>query len=141
KNALALGFVMTQRGLARVSHPATFLMTEIDKSLPFTRTVPAIAMPAPSSITIRPEAKENESIEVFEVVKTADAAVRRTTPPTSMNYQEFVEAKPDEQPGPFVVAAAVQGDVPSYYADHPLPEGASETDLVKDSTPTRILVV
>lgn len=141
KNALALGFVMTQRGLARVSHPATFLMTDIDQSLPFTRNVPALAIPAPSSITIRPEAKESDAIEVFEVVKSAPVSVRRTEAPTSMNYQEFVEEKPGEQPGPFVVAAAVQGDVPSYYADHPLPEGAKEEDLVKDSTPTRVLVV
>ena len=141
KNALALGYVMTQQGLARVSHPATFLMSDIDQSLPFTRNVPAIAMPAPSSITIRPEVAENEALEVYEIAQTADVAVRRPTPPTSLNYQELVEPTPEEQPGPFVVAAAVQGDVASYYADRPLPEGVTEDKLVKDAVPSRVLVV
>ncbi len=141
KNALALGFVMTQQGLARVSHPATFLMNDIDTTLPFTRNVPALAMPAPASITIAPEAKESEDLDVHEVVKTGPAAVRRKTPPTSLNYQEFVDPKEGEEPGPFVVAAALQGDVPSYYTDNPLPSGVSEEELVQQSKPARVLVV
>lgn len=141
QNALALGFVMTQRGLARVSHPATFLMSEIDRTLPFTANIPAIAMPGPSSIGIRPEAREREEVDVFEVVKTAESAVRRKTPATSMGYQEFIEPTPDEEPGPFVVAAALQGDVPSYFDDKAIPAEFSEEDVVKAANPSRVLVV
>lgn len=141
QNAMALGFVMTQQGLARVSHPATFLMSEIDRSLPFTRNIPAIAMPAPSSITIRPEAAENDDLQVFELVKTAPAAVRRPQTPTSMNYQEFIQPQEDEQNGPFVVAAALQGKIPSFYTDNKLPEGVTEDQLVKEAEPGRVLVV
>ncbi len=141
ENALALGFVSTPQGFARVSHPATFLMSEIDQSLPFTRNVPALAIPAPSSITVRPEVAESEAIEAFKIVQTAASAVRRPAAPSSMGYQEFVEPQPDEQPGPFVVAAAVQGDVPSYFADNPLPEGVTEDQLETGSAASRILVV
>lgn len=141
ENALALGFVMTQRGLARVSHPATYLINEIDRGLPFTANIPALAMPAPSSLAIRPEALENDAIDVFEIAKTADVSLRRTAPPTSMNYQEFIEPAEGEQPGPFVVAAALQGDVPSYFADKPIPTGFTEDDVAKVANPSRVLVV
>jgi ABC-type uncharacterized transport system involved in gliding motility auxiliary subunit len=141
QNALALGFVMTQRGLARVSHPATYLMSEIDRTLPFTANIPALAMPAPSSVTIRPEAREREGVDVYELVKTADVSVRRVQPPTSMGYKEFVEPEEGEQPGPFVVAAAIQGDVPSLFEDKPIPEGYTEADVAKEANPSRILVV
>lgn len=141
QNGLALGFVMTQQGLARVSHPATFLMNDIDTSLPFTRNVPALAMPAPASITVTATARESENLEVYDVVQTGPASVRQQTPPTSMSYKEFTEPKEGEQPGPFTVAAALQGDVPSYYTDNPLPSGVGEDQLVKESKPARVLVV
>lgn len=141
QNALALGFVMTQRGLARVSHPATFLIDKIDRSLPFTANIAALAMPAPSSLDIRPEVRDLDTLEVYEIAKTADASVRRLSPPTSMSYQEFLEPAEGEQPGPFVVAAAVQGDVPSFFADKPVPPGFTEEDVVKSASPARVLVV
>ena len=141
ENALALGFVMTQQGLARVSHPATYLLSDIDRSLPFTANQPALAMPGPASIVVRPEIREKDEVSVYELVKTSGASVRRTTPPTSMSYQEFVEPKEGEQPGPFVVAAAVQGDLPSHFADKPVPEGFTDEDVVKAANPSRVLVV
>lgn len=141
KNALAFGMIMTQHGLAQVSHPATFLMSDIDRSLPFTRDVYSIAMPGPSSVVITPSAKENKELKTFEVVKTADSAVRRATPASSLSYEELANPKPDETPGPFVVAAALQGRLPSWYANNPLPSGVTEDQLVKEIGEARLLVV
>jgi ABC-type uncharacterized transport system involved in gliding motility auxiliary subunit len=141
KNALAFGMVMTQQGLARVSHPATFLMTDIDKSLPFTRDLYAIAMPAPSSVLLLPAVSEVEGLEGFEVIKSADVSVRRAVPATSLNYQELSQPSPDESPGPFSVAVALQGMVPSWYDTHPIPSDMGEDAVVKEKKPARILVV
>lgn len=141
QNALALGFVMTQRGLARVSHPATYLLDNLDRSLPFTANLPALALPAPASLTIRPEVLNVEALDVFEVASTSEASVRRAEPPASLGYQEFLEPAPGEQPGPFVVAAALQGDVPSLFDDQPVPAPFTEEDVVKAANPSRVLVV
>lgn len=141
QNALALGFVMTQRGLARVSHPATYLLEDLDRSLPFTANLPGLAFPAPSSLTIRPEVVGVEGLDVYEVAKTTDVSVRRPEPPASLGYQEFLEVAPGEQPGPFVVAAALQGDVPSLFDDRPLPDGYTDADVVKTANASRVLVV
>lgn len=141
KNALALGLVMTEQGLARVSHPASFLMTDIDRELPFTRDIYAIGMPAPSSIVLLPSVAESKDLEGFEVVRTSDVAVRRPTPPQSLNYQDLSQPAADESPGPFVVAAALQGELPSWLESNPIPEGMSEENVVKEKKPARVLVV
>ncbi|MFB6263251.1 MAG: Gldg family protein, partial [Bradymonadaceae bacterium] len=126
ENALAMGLVMTKRGPARISHPATFTMTNIDQSLPFTRDFGTLALPAPSSIDIKTEVKDDKKINVYEVVKTADSAVRKPKAPTSLRYRKLRQPTENEKPGPFVVAAALQGDLPSYYADHQPPKGKSK---------------
>jgi len=128
------GVVLTQRGLAQVSYPATFLMTDIDRSLPFMRSISAIAMPAPASVVVTAAAKESEAYQAIELIKSADTAVRRPNPPQSLNYESLIEAVASEESGPFVVAAALKGDIPSYYEDNPLPEGVTEEALVKEQS-------
>lgn len=141
KNALTFGMIMTKNGLAQVSHPATFLMSDVDRSLPFTRDIYTIAMPAPSSIVVTPSARDNKDIHVYDIIKTEESAVRRPTPPETLNYQSLVEPTPDETPGPFVIAAALQGRIPSWYSNNPLPDGVKEDQLVKEQAEARILVV
>lgn len=133
--------IQTQAGLAQVSHPATYLIDDLDRSAPFMSTLRAVTMPAPSSVGIRPEVQEDESLEVYELAKTAPTSVRRPEPPTSYNFQQFAQPVEGEQPGAYVVAAAIQGKVGSYFADKPLPEGVSEEDVVKDAAPARVMVV
>ncbi len=141
KNALAFGSIMTQHGAAQVSHPATFLMSDIDRSLPFTRDIYTIAMPGPSSLVITLAARDNQDMKAFEIIRTEASAVSRKSPPLSLNYPELVDPTPDEIAGPFVIAAALQGIFPSWYTDHPLPSGTSESELVKEPVEGRLLVV
>lgn len=141
ERALSYSLVMTSRGLAQISHPGTFSLTDIDTSLPFTRNFGTLAFPVPASVTIRAAARERDSLEVFEVIKTAPSAMRRPEAPNQLSYEAFAEPSPTEEPGPFVVAAALQGRFPSYYEDNPLPAGISESDLHENNVEARLLVI
>jgi gliding-associated putative ABC transporter substrate-binding component GldG len=132
---------MTQQGLAQVTQPGTFMMSDIDRTLPFARDFSALALPTPATVQIQPWAMEDEAIEVYEVIKTAETAIRRPKPPRSYSYESLTQRNADDQTGQWTVAAAIQGDVKSYYENNPLPEGKSEDELVKDDAPARILVV
>mgnify|MGYP006290217253 CR=1 FL=1 len=137
-----VGLVRTDRGLASVSFPATFTTTNIDKSLPFTKDFGTLAFPAPSSIELTAGAKGEESLEVYEVVKTAESATRRPGVQTDLGYEALNEPTDEEEPGPFVLAAALQGDLPSYFADRQPPQGVeAETSEASRSASSRLLVI
>jgi len=146
QNALAMGVVPTEQGMARISHPATFSLTNINRDLPFTRDFSTLAFPGVSSVTLQPSAQENPDLETYEIIKTAETAVRYPEPPGSLKYQKLQTVSDNEEPGPFTVAAGVQGAVPSYYEEHDLPPGvqAAEEKPEQDdssSRASRILVV
>lgn len=140
-NALTFGMIMTEQGLARVSHPATFQLNDLDRSLPFLANLPPLALPAPTMLTLTQAAKDNKALEIHEAIRTAPTATHRPTPPATMAYSELMQPAPDERPGPFVLAATIQGDVPSFYETNPLPSGKTEADLIKQPNKARILVV
>ncbi len=125
QNALAMGMIRTERGFARVSHPAVFTIPKVNRQLPFAKSMNTLAMPAPSSLTIKAAARGDDKIEVFEVLQTADSAVRRPSPPKSLSYKDLQDPVGSEEPGPFVLGAALQGNLPSYYDEHKIPEGVT----------------
>jgi gliding-associated putative ABC transporter substrate-binding component GldG len=141
ENALTFGVVLTESGPAQVSHPATFQIVELDRSAPFLANMPPLALPAPTHIVLSEELKRRAGVEVKEVIRTAPSAVMRPDPPPAMNYTELIQPADGEQPGPFVVAATIQGELPSYYVQQPLPAGKTEQDLFKGSARARLLVV
>ncbi|MFP4600828.1 MAG: Gldg family protein [Persicimonas sp.] len=136
----------TERGLAQVTHPGTFIMQDIDRSLPFMRDFGVLALPAPSTIEVQPWLSEDQAdgagaVEVHRIIQTAESARRHTDLPRNFNYTSLNERVDSGEPGAWTVAATLQGDVRSYYDSHPLPEGRSEQDLVDQPSPGRILVV
>lgn len=141
ENSLALSTVPTEHGLVQVSHPGTFAITQIDRTLPFTRDFGALALPAPSTLSLTASALENNDLQIFEILQTAPTAVRRDAPPTSLAYADFARPQAGEQPGSHLLAAAIAGMIPSYYQGRPLPAGVHESELVKNPAPARILVV
>lgn len=141
QRALAMGFVKTEKGPARVSHPASFLLENLDRSLPFVAVAPALVLPASSSISVVESVRARKNLKIFEVAKTEATAVARPTPPQTLNYEKFVQIQPDENPGPVLVAAAISGNIASYYRDSALPEGIDENLLVKNSQKGRVLIV
>ncbi|RAL20280.1 hypothetical protein DL240_18040 [Lujinxingia litoralis] len=139
--ALSFSLVATPQGLARVSHPGSFSITDIDPELPFVRDFSTMALPVPSSLSIDEALRGRDTLEFHEVLRTSAGSTRLPSPPADMSYQTFVEPAPEEEPGPFVVAATVQGMLPSYYSEHPLPAGKSEAELEREPQPGRLLVV
>lgn len=141
ERSLSFSLVATPQGLARVSHPGSFSITDIDMSLPFMRNFSTMALPVPSSLVIDEALRGKEGLEFHEVLRTSPGSTRQPSPPNDMSYQTFMEPAASEEPGPFVVAATVQGELPSYYSDNPLPEGRAESDLVSETEAGRVLVV
>lgn len=138
----AEGFVQVEGGIARVSFPATFITSNIDKSVPFTKGFGAIGLPAPSSINVKAAAVDNEEIDVHEVIRSHDSAVRRPEASTDLSYASLNEATEDEEPGPFVLAAALQGNLPSYYENNAPPSGVDSEEVTTDSSmASRLLVI
>lgn len=140
-NALTFGMVMTEQGMAQVSHPATFQITELDRGLPFLANVPPLALPAPTMITITDAARQDKGLTVREAIKTEATATRRLDPPSSMAYSDLMQPAPGELPGPFVLGVTIEGDVPSLYDKNPLPAGKTEADLHKGEGKARLLVI
>ncbi len=141
ENALATGVVETQAGRAQVSHPANFTMTDLDRTVPFTQNIYAIAMPGPSSIHLRESVLDKAGAKATVVLRSSSQSVRRPDPPQTLQYQQFEEIAPNEKPGPHDIAVVVEGNLPSFYTDQPLPKGVSESDLVKDPKFARIFAV
>jgi ABC-type uncharacterized transport system involved in gliding motility auxiliary subunit len=141
ENALATGTVETPAGRARVSHPANFTMTDIDRTVPFTQNIYAIAMPGPSSIHLRDVVLDKARAKTTVVLQSSSQSSRRPDPPATLQYQQFEEVTRDEVPGPHPVAVVVEGKLPSFYDDQPLPDGVAESDLVTDPKPARVLAV
>jgi ABC-type uncharacterized transport system involved in gliding motility auxiliary subunit len=132
---------LTPSGLRQITLPATFQMNALDRRLPFLQGFSSIAFPTPSSVELTDVVEETDALTGYQAIQTRETARRVPDIPRQFNYQTF-EDKLDGIDGQFTVAAAVQGDIPSYYDDHPLPEGKTEADLVEASpTPGRILVV
>jgi ABC-2 type transport system permease protein len=140
-NALTFGMVMTEQGVAQVSHPATFQINDMDRALPFLVSLPPLALPAPTQVTVTEAARANKALTIHDAIRTDDTAVRRLDPPTTMVYSELLQPEPGELPGPFLLAATVEGDVPSYYDKNPLPPGKTEADLHKGPGAARLLVI
>ena len=137
-----VGLVRTKRGPAAVSFPATFTTSNVDKSLPFTKDFGTLAFPAPSSIQIKAAAEDDENLRVFKVVQSAKTSARRDGAQTDLSYENLREATEAEEKGPFVLAAALQGALPSYYANNPPPSGVKKEDVKTDSSASsRLLIV
>ncbi len=131
----------TERGLAQVTHPGTFIMQDLDRSLPFMRDFGVLALPVPSTIEVQPWVEEDGAAKAHRLIQTAGSARRHTDLPRSFNYTSLSKRVDSGEPGEWTVAATLQGEVRSYYESHPLPEGRSERDLVDQPGPGRILVV
>lgn len=148
ENAVPGQTKLTEQGLVKVKHPANFSVSNINRKLPFTRQLGMMVMPAPSSVTIKASARDDEDLQTFEVLKTAESAVRQSGPPESLAYKEFEDVgnSDDEETGAYVLSGALQGDLPSYYdnPDHDPPKGVDaggDGAQGDESTVGRLLVV
>lgn len=142
EHALALGMVMTERGPVQISHPATFQINELDRTLPFLTKMPPVALPAPGYLEITEAARKNDKLKIYEALKTSDKASLLAKPPVSFMYKTLVDPSKDELPGQYLLGVAMEGTFPSYYTDNPLPEGVKpEQRHTGEAAPGRLLVL
>lgn len=132
---------MTPQGLAQITQPATFLMEDFDQELPFMRDLGVLALPAPSTIIVNGNAAMNDEITVHRLIQTSESALRRPKPPELFNFDSLAQADPAEESGKWTVAAAIQGQIPSFYEDNPPPESRKDTPLNTDKNNARLLII
>ncbi len=146
-----VSLVLTERGLAQISNPTMPVFTNINSESVITKDIPTLSFPMASTITVMPGALENKEMSLTELVKTEKEAVRRTNV-SNIGYESIQEPQEGEEPGPFVVAAALQGPMQSFFAEtgKPVTKPASnpadnlpaDYQAVKSSPPgARIVVV
>lgn len=118
-----VSLLLTERGLAQVSNPSMPIFTDINAEHVITRDVPTLAFPLASSIDVQPSALENEAISVMELIRTEkEAAVRKNV--STIDYESLAEPNEDEVVGSVPVAVALQGPLPSAFAEGGKPAGA-----------------
>lgn len=134
--------VLTNQGLAQLTNPAVFQINDIDRSLPFLTHLPPVVLPTPSSLTLDDQITSSPEIEASEALVSDEAATRRPDPPTARSYEALAELAGQGSTGAYVLAATLQGPLPSHYATNPLPEGVTEDQMhAGPAEPARILVI
>lgn len=134
--------VMTPQGPTQVSFPPVFQVNDIDRSLPFLTGIPPVVFPAPSSIVLSEALEKNEAIKVTEALRTSPEASRHYQFPNQRSFETYDKLKEGKDKGAHLVGVALEGVFPSYYANAPLPQGVTESQLYHgEKKPGRLFVV
>lgn len=123
------GYVMSQQGVAQTSNPAVFQVVDIDRRVPFLSTAPPITLPMPSSLVLSDALSSNDEVKIRRALQTSEQAVRRPEVPTIRNYENVMLLPPGAPRGKELLAVTVNGPLPSFYENNPLPRGVSEDDM------------
>lgn len=121
QHAIAHGAVPTHQGPIRVAHPALFPIADIDDRSPFARHFSMFVLPAPSSIGIDSH-RIPDDVAVRELFRTSEESKRLSDPPSRFLYELLTEPSSGERSGPHVVAATLEGSLPSVFEDERSPE-------------------
>ncbi len=146
-----VSLILTDRGLAQISNPSMPVFTDINQESVVTKDIPTLSFPISSSITVLPSVLENKELTVTELVKSDKGAVRRANA-NSVDYDALLKPDPTEEPGPFVMAASVQGSMSSHFSDKQKPASTPSSNpvdalppdyqtLKKSTAGARIIVV
>jgi len=127
--------VPTRRGrTGRVNHPLIPLAGDLDRDQLITRGIDTLALPLASPLTVVENPPGCVECVAHELVRTGkrSVALQRVD---SLDPADYIKPAAGEQPGPFLVAAALEGQLRSFFAQ-------SVTGVDPDSPPgTRLVVV
>ncbi len=133
---------MTPQGPSQVSFPPVFQVNELDRSLPFLAGIPPVVFPAPSSIILTEELQKNEAIKVSKALRTSPEASRHVRFPNQRSFETYDKLGEGMDKGTHLVGVALEGVLPSYYANAPLPKGVTEDQLYQgEKKSARLFVV
>ncbi len=133
--------VWTQKGVTQAQNPAVFRVDELDRRLGFLRHTSMLVLPTPSSLEVL--AQPSSTLEISIAAQSSDLAQRVATPLETRTYEAVIASlDSSERGGPYALAVTLQGTFPSYYEEHPLPQGITQQDLYDGPPePARLLVV
>ena len=133
---------MTPQGPSQGSFPPVFQVNELDRSLPFLAGIPPVVFPAPSSIILTEELQKNEAIKVSKALRTSPEASRHVRFPNQRSFETYDKLGEGMDKGTHLVGVALEGVLPSYYANAPLPKGVTEDQLYQgEKKSARLFVV
>ena len=120
-----------------VNHPLIPLVTDLDREELVTRGVDTLALPLASPLRAVDGAAGCDGCRVIELAFTGADSVALTEV-GGLDAADYATAGPDEQAGPFLVVAAIDGKLRSFYAAAS-PDGHAVVESSPDGT--RLLVV
>ena len=129
--------VPTRRGQSgRVNHPLIPLASDLDRDQSITRGVDTLAMPLTSPLTVVAEPSGCVDCTVHELVRTGKRSVALSRV-SSLDPADYIKPVQGERPGPFLVAAALEGELRSFFTVD------ADGDAVDPASPpeTRMVVV
>lgn len=129
EQAMAYGAVPTEQGMVPVSHPALFPIRDMAHELAPMRHFSTLVIPLPATIAIEQGALP-EQATLYEVLRTDETSVRLPAPPARVVHQELGMQFSGEEQGAFVIAAALDGVLPAYFADHAREQDQQESARV-----------
>lgn len=100
---------------AYVNHPLIPLVTDLDREQVITRGVDTLALPLASPISVVEDPPGCADCRIHELARTAPTSVALPEV-ASLDAADYQTPTPYEQPGPFLVVAALEGALTSYYA-------------------------
>jgi len=108
--------VPTRRGQSgRVNHPLIPLATDLDRAQLITRGVDTLALPLASPLTVVEAPPGCSDCTVHELAWTSKRSVALPRV-HSLDPADYIKPAPDERPGPFLVAAALEGELTTFFA-------------------------
>ena len=125
----------TRRGqTGYVNHPLIPLVSDMDRDNVITRGVDTLSVPLASPLTLVEDAPGCPDCVVHELAHTGKRSVALPLV-TTLEPADYIKPTPGEQPGPFLVIAAVEGSLRTFFT-----ETSREVD---DASPddTRLLVM
>jgi ABC-type uncharacterized transport system involved in gliding motility auxiliary subunit len=115
-----VSLILTEQGVAQLSNPSMPQTSDINAESVITRDVPFMAFPLVSSITVAPGIEGDPELQLTRLVSSEAESVRlaRVGP---LDFEQLQKPQEGEEPGPFLVAAALQGRIKSFWHDKEKP--------------------
>ena len=109
--------VPTRRGQSgRVNHPLIPLAIDLDREQSITRGLDTLAMPLASPLTVVEDPPGCIDCTVHELVRTGRRSVALSRV-SSLDPADYIKPAQGEQPGPFIVAVALEGELRSFFSE------------------------
>ncbi len=111
-----VGLEVSARGMAQVSIPSLPILPGLNKENIMTKDFDAVVFPFSGTVGVSDALLRSDAVMVTLLIESADTAVTRPAVGDT-RWETLMRPSEDEQPGPHMVAVAVDGRFTSAYAE------------------------